>query len=172
MQRLTLWPISLTSQAFCTRNLIYLHMPGSLYFQDKWDGFWMSIKNTSEFFIFDNKVPAWEVLLLKHLKGKHGACIRNVRKLHSERSQAVASGSGITGHAIHLSNEPYIYTSGHLWQQAWHRSDSTWKPAGRFWARGSKQKRLGIEASCFRVSACWKVKSKYSWLFSDVLGVL
>lgn len=121
------------------------------------------------FHFWHSKVPAWEVLHLKHLQGKYGACIRNVRKLCS---QAVASGSGITGHAIHLSNEPYIYTSGHLWQQAWHRSDSTWKPAGRFWARGSKQKRLGIEASCFRVSACWKVKSKYSWLFSDVLGVL
>lgn len=57
-------------------------------------------------------------MLLKHLQGKYGACIRNVRKLRSELSLAVASGSGITGHAIHLSNEPYIYTSGHLWQQA------------------------------------------------------
>ncbi len=156
MQRLTLWAISLTSQAFCTNKPHLFILARKFVFsrQMKW---FLSVnkEHIRIFHFWHNKVPAWEVMLLKHLQGKYGTCIRNVRKLRSERSQAMASGSGITRHAIiflmsHISIPQVIFGSKH----------DTWKPAGRFWARGSKQKRLGIEASCFRDSACGKVKSK------------
>ncbi len=105
-------------ELFAQESLIYLYMPESLYFQGKWDGFCVNKERIRIFHFWHNKVPSWEVMLLKHLQGKYVAYIRNVRKLRSERSQAVVSGSGTTGHAIHLSNEPYIYSSGHRWQQA------------------------------------------------------
>lgn len=139
MQRLTLWAISLTSQAFCTNKPHLFILARKFVFSRQMRWFLSVNKEHIRIFHFwHNKVPAWEVMLLKHLQGKYGTWIRNVRKLRSERSQAMASGSGITRHAIYLSNEPYIYTSGHLWQQAWHL-EACWEILGeRFKAKEAR----------------------------------